>query len=86
MCITEGDVDNERGTTMAYIKQLASTCIKEAEYDPKTEEMTLTFANGRIYRYYDVPEAVYNGLVTAPSTGHEFNTNIRDNYTSTREA
>jgi hypothetical protein len=35
------------------------------------------FMTGQLYRFYDVPQAVYQALLDAPSVGAAFNTMIR---------
>lgn len=47
-----------------------------------TDVLTVTFRNGRVYRYYDVPEDVYAALyaaeTTGGSTGRTFNELVRN--------
>ena len=59
---------------------LRSTSLSAAEYDPTTQELTITFRNGQSYSYPDVPEEVYQGLMKAPSPGVFFWANIKDVY------
>lgn len=73
----------EREVTMLVAK-LNSTCLAEATYDTGCRDMTITFAHGGRYRYRNVPEAVYRGLVTAPSAGRAFHATVRGRYPATR--
>lgn len=52
---------------------LKSTALKRAEYRRDTEELDLTFSSGNTYTYYGVPEAIYEGLISAPSHGEFYN-------------
>jgi lysyl-tRNA synthetase class 2 len=57
-----------------------SSVIRSADYDPETGTLDVAFRTGRHYRYFDVPESEYGGLITASSAGAYFNTHIRDQY------
>lgn len=63
--------------------KLNSTCVKRADYDPRTREMTLTLGGGS-YRYKNVPQDAYDRLVTAPSAGREYNRSIKGCYAYNR--
>lgn len=65
---------------MIITVKLGSTCLSEATYDDTQHEMTLEFARGGRYKYFDVPESVYRGIVDATSPGRAFQTTVRDNY------
>jgi len=43
------------------------------------------FVSGRLYRYHDVPEDIYQGMRRAFSRGEYFNANIRERFRYTRE-
>ena len=60
---------------------LNSSSISTATYENGV--MTLTFTTGRSYAY-TVSESVFRGLVTAPSAGRFFSTNVRSQFTGTR--
>lgn len=59
---------------------VASTVIRRVTYDDATHRLAIGFANGRTYRYLDVPRAEYEALLAAESKGSHFNTRIRDTY------
>jgi hypothetical protein len=63
-------------------RPLGSSVLAAAGYDPDHQVLELAFANGRVYRYTQVPELVYWRLLRAPSAGIYFNTEIRDQYPS----
>ena len=51
-----------------------------AGYDPDTQELILTFPDGREYTYSGVPPDIYKGLTEADSAGRYYNTYIRGVY------
>ena len=59
---------------------LHSKNIAEAEYHEGV--LTLCFKSGHVYRYFGVPEYVFHELCIAPSAGHYFRENIREEYDS----
>ena len=59
---------------------LSSSALAEAGYDTDTMILTITFNNGRSYDYHDVPEEVYDELVSDPSPGRYLNERIRGVY------
>jgi len=54
---------------------LSSSNIASVGYDGSTQTLEIEFSNGHIYQYFDVPEAIYTGILSAPSPGayHAFN-------------
>jgi hypothetical protein len=59
----------------------SSTAIRAANYHAGTRTLTLWFTSGRQrYDYPHVPQAIYDGLLSAPSKGSYFNRYIRDQY------
>lgn len=42
--------------------------------------LEIRFESGHIYQYYNVPEEVYNAMLTAPSKGKYFNESIRGKF------
>lgn len=57
--------------------------ISAHSYDPGKRELTITFRNGRTYRYTDVPADRARGLETANSKGTYFHSQIRDRHPGT---
>jgi len=45
-------------------------------FDPQSRTLEVEFTNGRVYRYFDVPEFLHRGFMVAPSKGAYFNTRI----------
>lgn len=63
--------------------QLNSSVLNAADYDPKTETLTVTFHSGARYKF-EVPPEVAQNLMKAPSAGQYFMQNIRGVYPGTR--
>jgi lysyl-tRNA synthetase class 2 len=57
-----------------------SSVIISADYDLDAKALDITFRTGRRYTYFDVPDVVFDELITASSAGEYFNTHIRDQY------
>ena len=58
-----------------------SAVIAHIHYKSDSQELSIWFGpERRRYTYFDVPEAVYQALLDAPSRGRFFNQAIRDRY------
>lgn len=58
-----------------------SAAIRHHHYKPDTEELSLWFGpDFRRYKYFGVPQPVYDGLLNAESKGRYFAQNIRGTY------
>jgi KTSC domain len=57
---------------------LSSSCLSSYEYDTTTGLLILTFVKSPRgpYYYYNVPQPVFKGLMSAKSKGTFFNANI----------
>jgi lysyl-tRNA synthetase class 2 len=62
-----------------------SVVMKSFDYDQEQKVLQVEFTNGNVYKYHDVPKAVYEELEKAPSKGQYFNTEIRDQFGFDRE-
>ena len=72
--------------TLPFARQrLDSSALSSAGYDSAAGILEVEFASSRsVYRYYDVPEEVFHGLVSADSVGKYYNLYIRGQYLSRR--
>lgn len=61
---------------------VSSSNIRSIGYDPKSQILEVEFLNGGIYQYHDVPESVYERLMSASSKGRFFTDHIRGKYRS----
>lgn len=63
------------------MQYFSSTAIRAASYNVQSRTLTLWFTSGgQGYDYYNVPQYVYDGLLSAASKGQYFNAYIRDQY------
>lgn len=67
-------------TVVAETTQFASSNLSEASYDPDTQELRITFNDGRTYSYSSVPASIYTGLQRAPSAGSYFHRQIKGRF------
>ena len=54
--------------------------IRSVEYHDDDHSLDIEFTSGRIYRYWLITSATYEGLLSAPSIGQHFNVEIRDRF------
>lgn len=59
---------------------VVSSNIDSIGYDAPSQTLEVCFKNGSIYQYFDVPEQVYRGLMSADSPGRYLNQNIKGLY------
>ncbi|WP_231184655.1 KTSC domain-containing protein [Haladaptatus sp. DYF46] len=57
-----------------------STSLTSVGYDPEEEILEIEFHSGGVYRYADVPQSVYQELLSARSHGSYFHENVRGAY------
>ncbi|MEO1691279.1 MAG: lysine--tRNA ligase [Cyanobacteria bacterium J06631_6] len=62
-----------------------STAIKDFDYDAEQEILRITFGNGSIYKYAEVPARIYKELKETGSVGQYFNSQIKDKFGFDRE-
>lgn len=63
---------------------VASSSLKSIGYDRKTQTLEVEFANGGVYRYDEVPLALWTELRQSASKGRFFQDKIRDQFPTTR--
>lgn len=64
-----------------FTQDIPSTAIKKLKYDPKTEELYVTFqGSNKKYWYPNVPKEKIEAMMNAPSKGEYFMQNIHDQY------
>jgi len=59
---------------------IESKLLRNIEYDPERKELYATFHSGKLYAYKDVPLAVWQQLIQAPSVGSHFLKNIKPKF------
>jgi hypothetical protein len=59
---------------------VTSTNIRSIGYDPQSATLEVEFTSGDVYQYFDVPEHLYQGLMSSASKGQFLNDYIRHSY------
>src|SRR5690606_35438544 len=59
---------------------IASSNIAAVGYDKKAQILEIEFHHGAIYQYVDVPEKVYEELMSSPSQGAYFMNEIKEKF------
>lgn len=68
------------GCAMAERRPVRSSNLREVGYDPATRTLEVTFHNGGVYHYYDVPAHLYRGLAGAASAGSFLHARIKSTF------
>lgn len=61
-------------------KPVSSSNIASIGYDEATSTLEIEFLNNSIYQYFDVPQHIYRGLMSAESHGKYLAQNIKGVY------
>lgn len=64
---------------------VSSSNLASVGYDADDQLLEIQFHSGGIYQYINVPPAIHDALLAAPSKGHFFHTDIKFNYAWRRE-
>jgi hypothetical protein len=59
---------------------VSSSNIRSIGYDPSLGILEVEFKPNGVYRYFNVPEHLYNGLMNASSHGQFLDDHIKYNY------
>ena len=62
------------------LKELRSKLVEAVLYYQETQRLTIHLTNGQRREYVDVPNHVYNGLLTAKSPGEYYQNKIKPNF------
>ncbi|HNR93588.1 MAG TPA: KTSC domain-containing protein [Kiritimatiellia bacterium] len=57
-----------------------SSLLEKVKYDGAAQTLTVVFDSGETYVYAGVPQAIYDGLMAAPSKGSFFEASIKDAF------
>lgn len=63
---------------------VTSSNLHSVGYDPTTMTLEIQFNSGWVYQYFDVPQVIYNGLMSASSHGSYFAAVIKDRFRFSR--
>ena len=61
-----------------------SSVIRSVRYEAAEGQLFVTFRTATVYRYDDVPAAIYEAFLAAESKGHFFTDCIRSRYDTVR--
>ncbi len=61
------------------MQPVSSSNLVSVGYDPSSQTLRIQFNSGT-YDYYNVPEYVYNGLMSASSKGSYHASHIKNSY------
>lgn len=59
---------------------VTSSNIASIGYDASSQTLEVEFLNGSVYQYFDVPQHIYNGIMSADSHGQYIAQNIKGVY------
>lgn len=62
------------------INEIQSSNLKKTVYDTETKKLIVTFTNGVVYEYEEVPHQIYTRFRMSESQGKYFNANISKAY------
>lgn len=54
-----------------------SSNLASVGYDSASHTLEIEFHHGGVYQYFNVPESVYDGLMSASSHGQYFDRNVK---------
>ncbi|GAA4178541.1 KTSC domain-containing protein [Sphingobacterium ginsenosidimutans] len=59
---------------------VTSSNIASIGYDANSQTLEIEFLNGGIYQYFDIPQHIYDGLMSADSHGQYLAQNVKGAY------
>ena len=59
---------------------VTSSNIASVGYDADSQTLEIEFLNGGVYQYFDVPQHIYDGIMSADSHGQYLAQNIKGAY------
>jgi hypothetical protein len=65
---------------MSWEKSVFSSNVQSIGYDDQTQDLIVTWKNGKRSAYAGVPEELADELSRAPSVGTMLNSDIKPNY------
>lgn len=65
---------------MSWSRPVFSSMVQEVGYDDQTQDLLVTWTNGKRSAYAGVPEELAIELSKAPSVGQMINMEVKPNY------
>jgi hypothetical protein len=84
--VDPGEVDGDATWPPISLTSIDSSGITSVGYSPEDQVMEVHFSSGRVWWYYNVPQAVYLGFLKAPFRGQYFNKRIGNGGFARRQA
>lgn len=56
---------------------VSSSNLASIGYDAESKTLEIEFLNGSIYQYFNVPDSIFSGLISAASHGQYFSAFIK---------
>lgn len=63
-------------------QKIKSSNLASVGYDPANKFLDVEFVKGGLYRYYDVPDDKFKGMMSSESHGKYFSAEIKNTYNS----
>jgi hypothetical protein len=63
-------------------QSVQSSAIAKIGYSKRRHMLEIEFVSGAVYRYSDVPVAIYRGLMSSESKARFYDSNVRGHYRS----
>ena len=73
-----------RVVPLPFMTPVESSSLAAVGFEGTVNELYVTFRNGMVYRYFQVPGSVHRALMASPSIGRTFNETVRDRFPSER--
>ena len=67
-------------------QSVTSSNLASVGYDPSSQTLEVEFQNGSVYRYFNVPQTIYEGLMRASSSGSFLASQVKDRFPYSRVA
>ncbi|HVW73164.1 MAG TPA: DUF87 domain-containing protein [Rhizomicrobium sp.] len=80
----DDEVQKETDIIMDWIS-VSSTNVKAVAYEASTETLAVEFVAGNVYRYFDVPQSIFDEFLNAGSKGSFFNSTIKNRFRYERD-
>ena len=68
------------GSSKMDWRDVSSSMITRVGYDAASMTLTVEFRNGAIYEYFEIPENIFDELVSSASAGQFLAQNIKGIY------
>jgi hypothetical protein len=73
-----------KGEKVMEMTSVDSSNVAAVGFDDDSQTLQVEFNNGATYQYFDVPKAIYDGLLAAASVGQFLNQQVKGTYRYSR--